>query len=166
MAAPFLHNPQLVDLDEPTIGLDVLVKENIRKFIKDINKEKNTTVILTTHDLKDIEDVCDRIILLDRGQIIYDGDKQKFKDTYGNSVTAEIILKNKEENITQKLWEEDFEIIEENENNIKIKFSHDKTTIVKIVEKLSKYGNIEDIHMKEAELEDILKDIYRGVKIC
>lgn len=100
IAATFLHNPKIVYLDEPTIGLDVLVKENIRKFIKDINKEKKTTVILTTHDLKDIEDVCDRIILLDKGQIIYD------------------------------------------------------------------YGKIEDIHMKEAELEDILKEIYRGAKIC
>ena len=166
IAATFLHNPKIVYLDEPTIGLDVLVKENIRKFIKEINKEKNTTVILTTHDLKDIEDVCDRIILLDKGQIIYDGEKQKFKDIYVNSVTAEIILKNKQPNITQELYEEDFEIIEENEDNIKLKFSHDKTTIVKIVETLSKYGNIEDIHMKEAELEDILKEIYRGVKIC
>ncbi len=166
IAATFLHNPKIVYLDEPTIGLDVLVKENIRKFIKDINKEKNTTVILTTHDLKDIEDVCDRIILLDKGQIIYDGEKQKFKDTFGNSITAEILLKNKKENITQKLYDEDFEIIEENEDNIKIKFSHDKTTIVKIVQILSNYGDIEDIHMKEAELEDILKEIYRGVKIC
>lgn len=166
IAATFLHNPKIVYLDEPTIGLDVLVKENIRKFIKEINREKNTTVILTTHDLKDIEDVCDRIILLDKGQIIYDGEKQKFKDIYGNSVTAEIILKNKQKNITEQLYNESFEIIEENEDNIKLKFSHDKTTIVKIVETLSKYGNIEDIHMKEAELEDILKEIYRGVKIC
>ena len=88
IAATFLHNPKIVYLDEPTIGLDVFVKENIRKFIKDINKEKKTTVILTTHDLKDIEDVCNRIILLDKGQIIYDGSKQKFKDIYGKYVIA------------------------------------------------------------------------------
>lgn len=93
IAATFLHDPKIVYLDEPTIGLDVLVKENIRKFIKDINKEKNTTVILTTHDLKDIEDVCNRIILLDKGQIIYDGEKQKFKDTYGKYIIAEFIIK-------------------------------------------------------------------------
>lgn len=166
IAATFLHNPKIVYLDEPTIGLDVLVKENIRKFIKDINKERNTTVILTTHDLKDIEDVCDRIILLDKGQIIYDGEKQKFKDTYGNSVTAEIVLKNKKQNITQNLYDEDFEVIWENEKSVKVKFSHNNITIVKIVEILSQYGEIEDIHMKEAELEDILKEIYRGAKIC
>lgn len=95
IAATFLHNPKIVYLDEPTIGLDVFVKEKIRKFIKDINQEKNTTVILTTHDLNDIEDVCNRIILLDNGNIIYDGDKQKFKDTYGKYVIANLIITDK-----------------------------------------------------------------------
>lgn len=160
IAATFLHDPQIVYLDEPTIGLDVLVKENIRKFIKDINKEKNTTVILTTHDLKDIEDVCDRIILLDKGKIIYDGKKQKFKDRYGKYVIVEFIIRNKIESIIEKL--KDVEILEENENKIKLKFSHDKTTIMKIMNELSNYCTIEDIHMKEAELEDILKEIYKG----
>ena len=160
IAATFLHDPQIVYLDEPTIGLDVLVKENIRKFIKDINKEKNTTVILTTHDLKDIEDVCDRIILLDKGKIIYDGEKQKFKDRYGKYVIVEFIIKNKIESIIEKL--KDVEILEENENKIKLKFSHDKTNIMKIMNELSNYCTIEDIHMKEAELEDILKEIYKG----
>lgn len=161
IAATFLHNPKIVYLDEPTIGLDVFVKEKIRKFIKDINKEKKTTVILTTHDLKDIEDVCDRIILLDKGQIIYDGEKQKFKDTYGKYVIADLIVSSKNNNNTFKL--NDFEILEETENKLTIKFSHDKTTIVKIMNEISKYCTIEDIHMKEAELEDILKEIYKGV---
>lgn len=160
IAATFLHDPQIVYLDEPTIGLDVLVKENIRKFIKDINKEKNTTVILTTHDLKDIEDVCDRIILLDKGKIIYNGEKQKFKDRYGKYVIVEFIIRNKIESIIEKL--KDVEMLEENENKIKLKFSHDKTTIMKIMNELSNYCTIEDIHMKEAELEDILKEIYKG----
>lgn len=161
IAATFLHDPKIVYLDEPTIGLDVFVKEKIRKFIKDINKEKKTTVILTTHDLKDIEEVCDRIILLDKGQIIYDGEKQKFKDTYGKYVIANLIVSSKNDNNTFKL--NDFEILEETENKITIKFSHDKTTIVKIMNEISKYCVIEDIHMKEIELEDILKEIYRGV---
>lgn len=158
IAATFLHNPKIVYLDEPTIGLDVFVKENIRKFIKEINKEKKTTVILTTHDLKDIEDVCDRIILLDKGQIIYDGEKQKFKDTYGKYVFAEFIIKNKTENIKLN----NAQIIEETENRLKIKFSHEEVTILKVMDEISKYCTIEDIHMKEAELEDILKEIYKG----
>ena len=162
IAATFLHNPKIVYLDEPTIGLDVFVKENIRKFIKEINKEKKTTVVLTTHDLKDIEDVCDRIILLDRGQIIYDGEKQKFKDTYGKYTFAELIVNSKNIKIKDKLKSNNFEIIEENENKVKIKFRHDETTIVKIMNDISKYCVIEDVHMKESELEDILKEIYKG----
>ncbi len=162
IAATFLHNPKIVYLDEPTIGLDVFVKENIRKFIKDINKEKKTTVILTTHDLKDIEDICDRIILLDKGQIIYDGKKQKFKDTYGKYVISEFIIKDKKDNIILN----NAEIIEQTENKLKIKFSHDETTIVKIMDEISQFCNIEDIHMKEAELEDILKEIYKGAHKC
>ena len=162
IAATFLHNPKIVYLDEPTIGLDVFVKENIRNFIKDINKEKKTTVILTTHDLKDIEDICDRIILLDKGQIIYDGEKQKFKDTYGKYVISEFIIKDKKDNIILN----NAEIIEQTENKLKIKFSHDETTIVKIMDEISQFCNIEDLHMKEAELEDILKEIYKGAHKC
>lgn len=164
IAATFLHNPKIVYLDEPTIGLDVLVKENIRKFIRDINKEKNTTVILTTHDLKDIEDVCDRIILLDKGSIIYDGEKQNFKDTYGKSVTAEFIVKDKKCCISDIL--ESAQVLEESDTNLKLQFNHDETTIIKIVEEISKCCNIVDIHMKEAELEDILKEIYKGAYKC
>lgn len=162
IAATFLHNPKIVYLDEPTIGLDVFVKEKIRKFIKEINKEKKTTVILTTHDLKDIEDVCDRIILLDKGQIIYDGDKQKFKDTFGKYVIAELIINNKNKDIVL----ENVEIVEQTNNKLKIKFMHGETTIVKIMDEISKYCTIEDIHMREQELEDILKEIYRGAHKC
>ena len=166
IAATFLHDPKIVYLDEPTIGLDVLVKENIRKFIKDINKEKNTTVILTTHDLKDIEYVCNRIILLDKGQIIYDGEKQKFKDTYGKYIIAEFIIKEKKANISESINSEEIQVLEETENKLKIRFSHEETTIMKVMDKISEYCTIEDIHMKEAELEDILKEIYKGVHKC
>ncbi len=162
IAATFLHNPKIVYLDEPTIGLDVLVKENIRRFIKDVNKEKKTTVILTTHDLKDIEDVCDRIILLDKGQIIYDGEKQKFKDKYGKYTIAEFIIKDKKIQIASKVKISNVQILEEAENKLKIKFSHDETTIMKIMDEISKYCTIDDIHMEEAGLEDILKEIYKG----
>ncbi len=163
IAATFLHNPKIVYLDEPTIGLDVFVKENIRKFIKDINKEKKTTVILTTHDLKDIEDVCDRIILLDKGKIIYDGEKQKFKDTYGKYVIAEFIINSKNRTISNL---DNATILEENEKSLKVKFMHNETTIVKLMNEISNYCIIEDIHIKEAELEDILKEIYKGAHKC
>ena len=162
IAATFLHNPKVVYLDEPTIGLDILVKENIRKFIKDINKEKNTTVILTTHDLKDIEEVCDRIILIDKGTIIFDGEKEKFKNQYGKHIIAEFIVQNKNSNITVETNEEEFEVLEENEKNIKIKFNHDKLTVMDVVKSISNYCEILDMHIQEEGLEEILKEIYRG----
>ena len=166
IAATFLHNPKIVYLDEPTIGLDVLVKENIRKFIKDINREKKTTVILTTHDLKDIEDVCNRIILLDQGEIIYDGDKQKFKDIYGKYVFAELVVSNKNGKLSDTITLNGCEIVEETEKSIKIKFNHEETTIMQILNTISNHCVVEDIHMREAELEDILKEIYKGAHKC
>lgn len=162
IAATFLHNPKVVYLDEPTIGLDILVKENIRKFIKDINKEKKTTVILTTHDLKDIEEVCDRIILIDKGTVIYDGEKETFKNKYGKHIRAEFVIQNKNNNITLETSEDEFEVLEENEKNIKIKFNHDKLTIMDIVKSISNYCEILDMHIQEEGLEEILKEIYRG----
>ena len=166
IAATFLHNPKIVYLDEPTIGLDVLVKERIRAFIKEVNKEKNTTVILTTHDLKDIEDVCDRIILLDKGQIIYDGEKEKFKETYGKQVIAQIIVKNKTSLITTETINDEFEVVEESDEQVKIRFNHDKYTIMDIINRISNYCEITDMHIEEQGLEEILKEIYRGEITC
>lgn len=165
IAATFLHNPKVVYLDEPTIGLDILVKENIRKFIKDINKERKTTVILTTHDLKDIEEVCDRIILIDKGSIIYDGEKEVFKNTYGKHIIAEFIIQNKQKSITLETNNQPYEVLEENEKSVKIKFNHDKLTIMDIVKSISNYCEILDMHIQEEGLEEILKEIYRGETI-
>ncbi len=162
IAATFLHNPKIVYLDEPTIGLDILVKEKIRKFIKDINQEKNTTVILTTHDLKDIEEVCNRIILIDKGSIIYDGKKDDFKNTYGKYIIANFIIQKKCSNITLETSEEEFEVLEENERSLSIKFNHDKLTIMDIVKCISNFCEILDLHIEEEGLEEILKDFYRG----
>ena len=83
LAAALIHRPSLLFLDEPTIGLDVLVKENIRRFLREINQEYGTTVLLTTHDLSDIEALCNRVIMLDSGSIIYDGDLERLHTEWG-----------------------------------------------------------------------------------
>ncbi|QKS70626.1 ATP-binding cassette domain-containing protein [Paenalkalicoccus suaedae] len=82
LAAALIHNPPLLFLDEPTIGLDVLVKVKIREFLKRINKEYGTTILLTTHDLADIEALCDRVILLDKGNVIYDGELEALQHSW------------------------------------------------------------------------------------
>ncbi len=88
IAAALLHNPKVLFLDEPTIGLDVVAKQKMRDAIKYMNKTFNTTVILTTHDLDDIEELCDRIIMIDNGKIMYEGSLDEIKDIYGYMKTV------------------------------------------------------------------------------
>lgn len=93
LAASWLHNPNILFLDEPTIGLDVWVKEKIRQAIKTMNEKYNTTVILTTHDMQDIENLCSRIIMIEEGKVIYDGSLDNIKHRFGNIRTVELTLK-------------------------------------------------------------------------
>ena len=95
LAAAWLHNPEILFLDEPTIGLDVLVKEKIRSAIKMMNEKYNTTVILTTHDMQDIEDLCRRIIIIDEGNIIYDETLENVKYRFGDLRTLTVSLRDK-----------------------------------------------------------------------
>ena len=90
LCAALLHNPDILYLDEPTIGLDVVVKENIRDFIRQVNQERKTTVILTTHDMSDIEKLCSRVIVIDHGKIMYDGALGELKNIYGTGETMVI----------------------------------------------------------------------------
>src|SRR5690606_22915001 len=82
LAAALLHNPSILFLDEPTIGLDIVVKTQIREFLKKLNREHGTTILLTTHDLQDIEALCSRVIMLDEGMIIYDGSLEELKERW------------------------------------------------------------------------------------
>lgn len=101
LGAALLHNPKVLYLDEPTIGLDLVVKDNIRKAIKEINEKYQTTVILTTHDIGDIEELCTRIIIIDEGKKIYDGTLEHLKDTYGSK--RKVVVEVKDVEAVQKL---------------------------------------------------------------
>ena len=85
LAAALLHDPEIVYLDEPTIGLDVVSKAAVREFLESINRERGTTVLLTTHDLADIERLCSRLLIIDHGRVIYDGALETLRDRYGTS---------------------------------------------------------------------------------
>lgn len=162
IAAAFLHNPEIVYLDEPTIGLDFMVKEKIRKFIKQLNKERNTTVILTTHDLQDIEEICSRIIIIDKGSIIFDGALDKIKDEFGKYTVANIIFKEITPEFNNFLNKEntDFEILSIDENNLNIKFDRNNITIAGIFGYLSNYGTILDLNIQDVSIETIVKTLY------
>jgi ABC-2 type transport system ATP-binding protein len=88
--AAFLHDPKIVFLDEPTIGLDVSMKSKIRTLIQALNKEKNTTVILTTHDMGDVDALCERIVIIDKGKMLYDNDISHLKSFFGSYRTLKL----------------------------------------------------------------------------
>jgi ABC-2 type transport system ATP-binding protein len=91
LALAFLHNPTVVYLDEPTIGLDVVAKSRIRGFIREINQNSKVTVMLTTHDMTDIEKICERLIFIHHGEIFYDGSLAEFKNTFGSGYNITVI---------------------------------------------------------------------------
>lgn len=162
IAAAFLHNPSIVYLDEPTIGLDFMVKEKIRKFIKELNKERNTTIILTTHDLQDIEEICTRIIIIDQGSIMFDGALDEIKQEFSKYAIANIVLKDFTPEFDKYLRQShpNFEVLETDETKLCIKFDKSQTNIGRIFEKFSKYSEIVDLNIDDISIESIVKELY------
>ncbi|MBA2482486.1 MAG: ATP-binding cassette domain-containing protein [Planctomycetes bacterium] len=93
LAASLLHNPPVLFLDEPTVGVDVVTKSRLRQFLIDLNREENTTILLTTHDMQDIEALCRRVVVIDHGKIMHDGDLAALKERYGASSTMQLTMK-------------------------------------------------------------------------
>jgi len=158
LAASLLHNPQIVFLDEPTIGLDLIAKEKIRKFIKDKNKENETTFILTTHDMADIEEICKRAIIIDKGKIIYDGSIESIKKLAGEK-RIEIEF----ENPPKRFNVNGARVLERNENILVLGVSK-KHRISDIVGKILSRYDVVDLTIEEPKIEEIIKKIYRKNK--
>lgn len=163
LAASLIHSPKILYLDEPTIGLDVVVKDKVREAIKKINKEFNTTIILTTHDLSDIEELCERIIIIDNGNKIYDGSLNDIKSSFGYMITLEAQIKGDiKTNLNLK---EEFNIndIEEyiDDGRLIIKFNKNKVTSSEVIYKVMQKIDILDFSLKETSIEDIIKKIYK-----
>lgn len=156
-AAALIHNPKIVYLDEPTIGLDVLVKDKIRKAIKELNKKYNITVILTTHDMKDIEELCNRIIIIDKGSILYDGTLKDIKYKFGNTKTI-IIPSNVD--ISSLLEKYSCIETEEMEDKVSLKFSVNDLNLDDLLLELINVYHIEDFKINDISIEDITKNLY------
>lgn len=159
LAASLIHNPEILFLDEPTIGLDVLVKEKIRNAIKELNKEFNTTVILTTHDMSDITDLCSRIIILDKGKIIYDGDTESIRTTFGDFRTVTIDCNNTPDinllNTYNGLISYSCE-----DKTITADYDATKINFDNIINDIVNHVSIKDMKIKETSIEDVVKKIY------
>lgn len=163
-AASLIHNPKILYLDEPTIGLDVLVKDKIRKAIKILNRKYKTTIILTTHDMKDIEELCSRIIIIDKGKILYDGNLENIKYKFGNIKT--IIFKNNAKFNKDELIKEFKKIsIKENDSNdILISFSLNEVNLDNLLLSLINKYKVEDFKINDISIEDITKELYENSK--
>lgn len=158
LAASWLHNPKILFLDEPTIGLDVYVKEKIRQAIKLMNQKYHTTVLLTTHDMQDIENLCSRIVILEQGNIIYDGSLQQIKNEFGNIKT--IIVKLKSEININELNNFNNEISYNIENNdLIIKFNADRVLLEEVINYSFKNLPLTDLNIKGIGIEDVVKSL-------
>lgn len=160
IVASLIHEPKILFLDEPTIGLDPVVKDNIRKLIKKMNKELNTTIFLTSHDVSDIEKLCKRVIIINNGEIVLDDSMQNLKYNYLNKKIVEVRLKEKVD--FEK--EDGIEIVKEKGTSLKLEIDTRVKTVADVL-KLIDPNNIIDINISNTPLEEIISDIYKEEKI-
>lgn len=161
IAASLLHNPDILFLDEPTIGLDSVSKIAVRNFIKTINRERKTTVILTTHDMSDIEALASRIILIGKGQVLYDGNLDLLKERFITHKT--IIVDHYEHN--SKLEFPHTEIILKTKERTILSVSIKDIKVSKIIQLLSEELEIHDITVEDKAIEEIIVDLYKEYEI-
>ncbi len=170
IAASLLHNPKVLFLDEPTIGLDVVVKDNIRKAITYINREEGTTVILTTHDLDDISTLCKRIVMIDHGKKVYDGSLYDLKQKYGQmrELNFEVIDK---ASLSSLAYETAFADcgLEDGDLSVKaegkiftVHFNTDKIPVEKMLNYTLGKTHVKDVNLKDADIEEIIRRLYKG----
>ena len=157
LTAAMLHSPSVLFLDEPTIGLDVDAKNAIRKFIKDINQNRKTTIILTTHDLGDIQELCNRVIIINKGKVIEDGSLKDLVDKI--APYRHLIVDYYEENA---LEHPQAQIVSAADTRTIYRFWKKDITAAKLIDDLSKNAKIKDVSLKEAAIEDIISIAYKG----
>ncbi|MFC0190334.1 ATP-binding cassette domain-containing protein [Fictibacillus aquaticus] len=163
LAAALIHNPPLLFLDEPTIGLDVLVKLKIRDFLKKINEKYGTTILLTTHDLSDIEALCERVIMLDEGKIIYDGALRELRENWGEGKQIQFTFTEgaKLEEL-QQLTEGTLVVWEQGDNEAiwLAGVDNDENMISEVIGKVASSKKIIDMKVVEITTEEIIRNIY------
>lgn len=151
-----LHNPEILYLDEPTIGLDITSKKNIRKFLKSIQKKSNITLILTSHDMDDIEQVCERVIVINKGSKVYDESLQTLIDQYKKDRYVRFFFKNMP--AENKFESEDAEIIDRDESSLLFRVS--SSGMPQLIAHVSANFQLLDINIESVPLEEIIEDIF------
>ncbi|MBN1936113.1 MAG: ATP-binding cassette domain-containing protein, partial [Anaerolineae bacterium] len=156
ICAALMHDPPLLFLDEPTIGLDVVAKARIRQFILHINHERDTTVILTTHDLSDVEKLCERVMIIDRGRLLYDGKLETLRDRFGGKRELVVDLSNGYETVDV----EGATVVAREGARVTYQFERGDITASELIGRLSARYRIVDLQVREPDIETTVRRIY------
>jgi ABC-2 type transport system ATP-binding protein len=156
LAAALLHDPRILFLDEPTIGLDVVAKERIRRFIRSINRERGVTVILTTHDLGDVQRLCERVIMIDRGKLLFDGRPRDLLDRFGGE--RELVVDFAEDYAEAEV--EGARVAHRAGRRVTYRFARGDVSASELISRLSARYRIEDLSVQEPQIEDTVRRIY------
>lgn len=156
IGAALLHDPQILFLDEPTIGLDVVAKDRIRRYIRRINQEKKTTVVLTTHDMTDVEEICDRIIIIDLGKKLFDG---RLADIMAAYRTRRTIVADLSEPVAAPVLP-GLNILKQTGDQLVVDFDRSQLSTTEAISRLTAACPVKDLSLKDIDLEAIIRDIY------
>jgi len=171
ITASFLHNPRVVFLDEPTIGLDISVKAKMRAVIKELNRERNTTIILTTHDLGDVEALCNRIIIIDKGNILYDGKAKHVNTLFGAYRTLKLQIENCTETVLELLntklidkfgADSSITIAQTEEFWTDITIDQARTPLSDVLNFVMTNFTVTDVRIVEISMESVVQKVYDG----
>ena len=155
VAASFLHDPEIVFLDEPTIGLDLVAKDRIREFVAALNKEKGVTILLTSHDISDIEKICNDLIIIDRGKVVLRKKVTDMGDVFGKKRFIHITYKN-----DLMIQDSRIQILEQEEHRAKVVIDLDEISISAMMNEIMKHTDVTDISIAPTPIEEIVKTIY------
>jgi viologen exporter family transport system ATP-binding protein len=156
LTAAMLHDPEIVILDEPTIGLDVVAKERVREFLHEMNAERGVTVLLTTHDLDDIERLCSRLLVIDHGRLIYDGDLETLKARYGGERMLVVDL----EEPRSPLEVDGARVVRVEGSRQWLAFRRDEASAASLTAAVAAQAPVRDLELHEPDIEDVVRRIY------
>ncbi|MGE5703618.1 MAG: ABC transporter ATP-binding protein [Clostridia bacterium] len=156
LAAALLHNPDILFLDEPTIGLDVVAKERIRQFLQEINRTEKKTILLTTHDMDDIEALCQRILIINHGQLVMDGTLAQLREQIGLPTKCTVLFASEPQVEEVKGTER----MEKVGNQVSVYYDKRTISTPKVLEAMGRWGEPIDIELSEPEIEELIRRIY------
>jgi ABC-2 type transport system ATP-binding protein len=156
ICAALMHDPVLLFLDEPTIGLDVVAKERIRQFIQHVNREHATTIILTTHDLADVEKLCSRVMIIDEGKLLYDGRLQTLQDQFGGK--RELVVDFAE--MYTDVYIEGASVVEHQDLRATYQFERSDVSASALIGRISARYRVRDLAVREPDIEATIRRIY------